>query len=172
MNTYDLYDEALDISTLKIWVICKKCAHSYIHLRSAKGTGSSTGTILKHKRVHERDSEKAARKAEQTLDIRTMLEGRKLRARITQEEYDLKCLNAMIACNWSFEQFRVGFFRELLDTDHGFEVPTSKIMKARLKKYTKLAQNEIKKRLGNNDSRISLALDCWSSSNRLEFMGI
>jgi hypothetical protein len=77
----------------------------------------------------------------------------------------------MIACNWSFEQFRVESFRELLDTDHGFEVPTPKIMKARLKKYTKLAQMEIKDRLRNNDSRISLALDCWSSSNRLEFMG-
>jgi hypothetical protein len=121
--------------------------------------------------VHERDSEKAARKAGQTLDIRTMLESQKLRARITQEEYDLKCVNAMVACNWSFEQFRIGPFRELLDTGHGFEVPTPKIMKARLKKYTKLAQKEIKDRLGNNDSRISLALDCWSSSNRLEFMG-
>jgi len=92
--------------------------------------------------------------------------------RMTQDEYDIKCLNAMVACNWSFAQFSIGAFRELLDTGHGFEVPTPKIMKARLKKYTKLAQNEIKERLANNDSRISLALDCWSSSNRLEFMGI
>ena len=92
--------------------------------------------------------------------------------RMTQDEYDVKCLNAMAACNWSFEQFSVRLFRELLDTGHGFEVPTPTIMKAQLKKYAKLAQNEIKECLANNDSRISLALDCWSSSNRLEFMGI
>ena len=122
--------------------------------------------------MHERDSEKATRKAGQTPDIRTMLEGQKLKARITQEEYDLKCVNAMVACNWSFEQFRVGPFRELLDMGHELEVPTPKIMKARLKKYARLAQKEIKERLENNDSRISLALDCWSSPNRLEFMGM
>jgi hypothetical protein len=121
--------------------------------------------------VHERDREKTARKAGHTPDIRTMLEGQQLKARMTQEEYDLKCVNAMVACNWSFEQFKIQAFRELLDNGHGFEVPSPKVMKARLKKYARLAREEIKERLGNNDSRISLALDCWSSSNRLEFMG-
>jgi len=122
--------------------------------------------------VHEREKEKAAKKAGITPDIRTMLESHLPKVRLTQEEYDVKCLNAMVACNWSFEQFSVGPFRELLDIGHGFEVPTPKVMKNRLKKYVKLAQKEIKQRLTNNESRISLVLDCWTSSNRLEFMGM
>ena len=168
MNTYEIYDEGLDSVTLQVWVVCKQCTAPYAHPRSE---GQGTGTILKHKRVHERDTEKAAEKAGKTPDIRTMLESHPPKGRLTQEEYDVKCLNALVACNWSFEQFSVGPFRELLNISHGFEVPTPKVMKTRLKKYVKLAQKEIKQRLTNNESRISLALDCWSSSNRLEFMG-
>jgi hypothetical protein len=122
--------------------------------------------------VHERDNERAAHKAGKTSDIRTMLESHPSKVRLTQEEYDVKCLNAMVACNWSFEQFSIGPLRELLETGHGFKIPTPKVMKTRLEKYTKLAREEIKERLMHNESRISLALDCWSSSNRLEFMGM
>jgi len=105
-------------------------------------------------------------------DIRTLLENPPPKARLTQEEYDVKCLNAMMACNWSFEQFSDVSFRELLDVGHGFDIPTLKVIKAQLKKYAKLAQDEIKQHLADNESRISLALDCWTSSNRLEFMGM
>src|SRR6266496_3720111 len=105
-------------------------------------------------------------------DIRTLLENPPPKARLTQEEYDVKCLNAMMACNWSFEQFSDASFRELLDVGHGFDIPTPKVIKAWLKKYAKLAQDEIKQCLVDNESRISLALDCWTSSNRLEFMGM
>ncbi len=97
-----MYDEALDSVTLKVWVVCKQCAAPYAHPRSE---GQGTGTILKHKRVHERDNEKAAQKVGKTPDIRTLLENPPPKARLTQEEYDVKCLNAMMACNWSFEQF-------------------------------------------------------------------
>ncbi len=136
-----MYDEAVDSVTLKIWVICKQCNAPYAHPRSE---GQGTGTILKHKRVHERHNEKAAQKIDMTSDIRIMLESHSSKVRLTQEEYDIKCLNAMVACNCSFEQFNVGPFRELLDIGHGFEIPTPKIIKTRLKKYAKLAQKEIK----------------------------
>jgi hypothetical protein len=39
-----------------------------------------------------------------------------------------------------------------------------------LKKMIEIARREIKERFENMDSRISLALDCWTSSNRWEFM--
>ena len=94
-----------------------------------------------------------------------MLENPPPKTRLTQEEYDVKCLNAMMACNWSFEQFNDVSFRELLNIGHEFDIPTLKVIKAQLKKYIKLVQNEIKQCLMNNESRISSALDCWSSSN-------
>ena len=50
MDMYDMYDEALDSVTLKVWVVCKQCTAPYAHPRSE---GQGTGTILKHKRVHE-----------------------------------------------------------------------------------------------------------------------
>ena len=121
MATYDTYNEALDSVTLKVWVVCKQCAAPYAHPRAE---GQGTGTILKHKRVHDRDNEKAAQKAGKTPDIRTLLENPPPKARLTQEEYDVKCLNAMMACNWSFEQFSDASFRELLDVGHGFDIPT------------------------------------------------
>jgi len=85
-------------------------------------------------------------------DIRTLLENPPPKARLMQEEYDVKCLNAMMACNWSFEQFSDASFRELLDVGHGFDILTLKVIKAQLKKYAKLAQNEIKQCLVDNES--------------------
>ena len=82
------------------------------------------------------------------------------------------CLDAMVASNWSFSQFKVGPFQELLNAGFELEVPSPKVMRARLKKYADQAHEEIKARLNGNESRISLALDCWTSANRLEFMGI
>src|SRR5436305_14046240 len=80
--------------------------------------------------MHERNRKRAAQIAGKTPDIRTMIQEGQPKARMTQDEYDVKCLNAMVGCNWSFKQFSVGSFRELLDMGHGFEVPTPKIMKA------------------------------------------
>jgi hypothetical protein len=119
-----------------VWVECKECGRLYLHPRFE---GQGTGTILKHKRGHEQDTERAARISGKMPDIRTMIQGGQQKLRMTQDEYDIKCLNAMVACNWSFAQFSIGPFRELLDTGHGFEIPTPKNMKARLKKYTRLA---------------------------------
>jgi hypothetical protein len=45
MDTYDMYDEALDSVTLKVWIVCEQCAAPYAHPRSER---QGTGTILKH----------------------------------------------------------------------------------------------------------------------------
>ena len=41
-----------------------------------------------------------------------------------------------------------------------------------LVKAAQQARDEMKDRFTGNDSRISLALDCWTSPNRWEFMGM
>lgn len=45
-------------------------------------------------------------------------------------------------------------------------------MKSQLTKSAEEAQADIKWHLAENQSRVSLALDCWTSPNHWEFMGI
>jgi len=168
-NTYDSYDEAVDTKTHKIVCICKECGRVYDHPRAT--IGGTTGTLLKHNRTHEMIARKAEEKAGKISDIRTMFQPAP-KPRITQNEFEVLCLRAMVASNWSFSQFEVPEFQNLLNGGYDLHIPSAKVMKVRLAKYAEEAREEIKLRLTNNESRISLALDCWTSPNRLEFMGM
>jgi hypothetical protein len=163
--------ENVYIATLVPICICKQCGTPYEYPRAKPG--GCTSTILKHSRKHVWEKLEAAQKANiPRPDIRKLLQGPALKVQLTQEEFEVMCLNAMVVSNWSFSQFKVGAFRELLDAGFELEVPSPKVMRARLKKYAKQTHEEIKARLTSNESRISLVLDCWTSANRLEFMSI
>ena len=54
----------------------------------------------------------------------------------------------------------------------GHTIPRRRSVKQQLTLEAEKARDEIKSRFGDHDGRISLALDCWTSSNRWEFMGI
>ncbi len=62
-----------------------------------------------------------------------MLSGPSPTPRPTQNQFEIMCLKALVASNWSFRQFDVGPFRDLLAAGFGLQVPTPKVMKARLK---------------------------------------
>ena len=117
-------------------------------------------------------AQKAEEKAGKIHDIRTMFQPTLPKPHTTQNEFEVLCLRAMVASNWPFSQFEVPEFQSLLNGGYDLHVPSAKVIKARLAKYADEAREEIKVRLTNNESRISLALDCWTSPNRLEFMGI
>jgi hypothetical protein len=90
-----------------------------------------------------------------------------------QEQLEEVLMQCLVASNWSFRQFSVHPFQKLLAS--GFpklHPPSARIMRLRLPKYAEEARADIKKRFKENISRISLALDCWTSPNRLEFMGM
>jgi len=91
---------------------------------------------------------------------------------ITNTDLDALLLRAAIVCNWPFDQFENTDFRALIHRGFpGHECPHRHTMASRLTEAAEAARMDIKERLTSNDSRISLALDCWTSPNRWEFMG-
>src|SRR5437762_12295854 len=72
----------------------------------------------------------------------------------------------------SFDQFEVEVFRYLMRRGYpGYNIPKRKTVRRHLTSGAEKAREEIKSRFENHDGHISLALDCWTSSNRWEFMG-
>jgi hypothetical protein len=81
-------------------------------------------------------------------------------------------LQSMVTCNWPFDQFDVEIFRHLLHRGFpGHRIPHRQTIRKHLTSGALNAREEIKSRFESHEGRISLALDCWTSSNRHEFMG-
>jgi hypothetical protein len=167
------YHEAVDLHNSTAVVICKVCHKVYEHPRVKKGSG--TDVIAKHwQRKHE--NEKPAVKLgpldQYTRPAETRKQDRMVVSKLELEELLVK---AMVACNWPFVQFNNEDFQNLLV--RGFphledSLPHSKRMVTVLNERASVAKEEIRLRFASNASRISLALDGWTSSNSLEFMGM
>lgn len=92
---------------------------------------------------------------------------------MTQPELEGLLLDATVECNWAFDQFEKLAFRKFVQSGFpGHKVPRRRAMRLRLKQAAEKARNELREQFASVDSRISLALDCWTSPNRWEFMGI
>ena len=82
-------------------------------------------------------------------------------------------LETMVTCNWPFDQFDIKIFRYLMCRGYpGHTIPRRKTVKRQLTLAVEKARDEMKSQFENHDGHVSLALDCWTSSNRWEFMGI
>jgi hypothetical protein len=91
---------------------------------------------------------------------------------LTKNELEQLLLHTMVACNWSFNQFDLPHFQYFITkTIPQHRCPGRKRMHTLLAKAAITARADIKERLSSCDVRISLALDCWSSSNSYNFMG-
>jgi len=91
---------------------------------------------------------------------------------ITTIELNQLLLQTAVACNWPFDQFDSTHFRSLIHRGFpGHSCPQRKAMKQMLTVVAETVRTEMKERFANVKSRISLALDCWTSPNRWEFMG-
>jgi hypothetical protein len=170
---WEHYHEAVDLDNATAVVICKLCHQVYEHPRLKKGSG--TDVISKHwQRKHEK--QKAAIKSGPLDQYTKPTESHKQDGMVvTKFELEELLVKAMVACNWPFGQFNNEDFQNLLV--RGFphlkdSLPHSKRMTTVLEEQAKEAKDEIRLRFSSNTSRISLALDCWTSSNSLEFMGM
>lgn len=166
------YHEAVDLHKSTAVVICKVCHKVYEHPRLKKGSG--TDVIVKHwKAKHEKKLAVKLGPLDQfTRPTEARKQDRMVASKLELEELLVK---SMVACNWPFVQFNNEDFRNLLV--RGFphledSLPHSKRMATVLNERASTAREEIRLRFASNASRISLALDGWTSSNSLEFMGI
>ena len=85
----------------------------------------------------------------------------------------IKALKFFISGNIAFNQADNPYFQELIQTAHGNanQQINRKNIWERLKKLASTVKEDLMISLMENESKISLALDCWSSKNGYAFLG-
>ena len=153
------------ISASKAVMVCRRCNHILLH--PYEKSDKSNSAIWKHYRKHQ-----VTAPSRPTM-VQATIENLLSRPRgITSSELQRLLLETMVTCNWSFDQFDVPVFRSLLHRGYpGHKIPHRHTIQSYLGSAAETAREEIKSRFEGHDGRISLALDCWTSSNRHEFMG-
>ena len=168
------FHEVIDLTSDEAKVHCKKCDKIYNHPKVIEG---NTSSMWKHFRKHAKSKNpglQAQLKPSGSQDIRSFVSTKQPGTSVgmTQSELEELLLDATVECNWPFDQFEKLAFRKFVQSGFpGHKVPRRRAMKLRLKKAAERARNELRERFASVDSRISLALDCWTSPNRWEFMG-
>ena len=81
----------------------------------------------------------------------------------------------MISANLSFNTVENEYFRELISwikvNNRPAQAPSRKVVRARLSTEAKSVKEDLKTILAANKSKISLAVDCWSSRTNFGFLG-
>lgn len=148
----------------KAVVVCKQCRHVMLH--PYEKADKSNSALWKHYRKH--NSGGCTPKGQSTVDTLWSRPNN-----MNGPELQRLLLQTMVTCNWPFDQFDGEVFRYLLRRGFpGHNIPRRMSMRRYLTSAAEIARDEIKSRFEHHDGRISLALDCWTSSNRWEFMGM
>ena len=166
-RSWTFFDEAIDLKTNEAKAICKHCSKSYAHPRT-NTNGNWTSSLSKHIKTHE---EKELQKSKEGSMDKFLKSNKNMRV-LAKVDFDAILLETAVTCNWSFYQFDVPQFKYFLSRafpEH--RSPGRKYVKSLLAKAATKAREEIKERLAAETSKISLALDCWTSDNCYEFMG-
>jgi hypothetical protein len=99
-----------------------------------------------------------------------------LLTRITKELFEEQILKFFISGNIPFNTAENEHFQTLMSfikvNDKPVDSPCRITLQARLEKHSKLAIENLKGVLAANSSKISLALDCWSSRSNYGFLGM
>jgi len=147
--------------------VCNTCAHILIH--PYEKNDKSNSSVWKHYRKHEGKSRGSAQPPPNQPTIDSLLARPQM---INSSDLNRILLQTTVTCNWPFDQFDIEIFRHLLHCGFpGHKIPNRLAIRRYLTPAADKAREEIKSRFEAHEGRISLALDCWTSSNRHEFMG-
>jgi len=95
---------------------------------------------------------------------------------ITKEWIEQQVLKFFISANIPFSQVDNEYFQELISkiqvNGSAISLPSRKVIQVRLTKEAKATKADLKIILSQNSSKISLALDMWSTRNKFGFLGI
>jgi hypothetical protein len=95
---------------------------------------------------------------------------------ITQDQIDELLLKYHISGNIPFRQIENQYLKELVSlimiNKRPAKAPGRNTLRVRLSKYSKMGVDKLKEVLQANKSRISLALDMWSSRSNHGFLGM
>ena len=172
-EVWQSFHEVIYLNSNEAKVHCKTCVKIYDHPKVKDG---NTSSMWKHFRKHAKSQNPLIQtqlKPSGSQDIRSFVSTQQgTSVGMTQSELEGLLLDATVECNWPFDQFEKLAFRKFVQSGFpGHKVPRRRAMRLRLKRAAEKARNELRQQFASVDSRISLALDCWTSPNRWEFMG-
>ena len=137
---------------------------------SGQSTTTSIGRHLKECRIYKRAQQSGS------LSHLQFFIKRETKQEITQTYVNDKVLKFFISGNIPFNQAENKELQDLLSliqvNGHPYDPPSRKMLRSNLTSWAELAKQELKKLLQDNDSKISLALDCWTSRRKQAFLGI
>jgi hypothetical protein len=95
---------------------------------------------------------------------------------LTQDVVTEQVLKLFISGNIPFNQVENPEFKKLihyiqLTNGNHAQTPSRKVLRDRLRKHHRVSKDELKVRFNTLDSKISLALDAWSTRNMQAFLG-
>ena len=153
----------------KPYELCKHCGYIFIHPRQNGSPRAVTRHIqqycAKAKRLHGPLDRFTKRSDGQDAD------------KTTQSTIDELVLKFFISGNIAFAQAENTYLQDIvrlipLDSGPRSSCPTRKVLRARLREHGEVSINELQELLDRNDSKVSLALDCWSSRSNYGFIGM
>jgi hypothetical protein len=152
-----------------VHVVCKYCRHPFTHPnkigKNSERTGGPTTSMSRH--LRECVPYKKQKPISQS-SIKEFTDPNKV-----DDDILTKALKFFISGNIAFNQADNPYFQELIQTAHGKanQPINRKNIRDRLKKLASTAKEDLMVSLTENESKISLALDCWSSKNGYAFLG-
>jgi len=95
---------------------------------------------------------------------------------ITNAMLEEEILKFVISANLPFNQVENGHFQRLISwiqvNQRPAQAPSRKVIRSRLSSKSESAKENLRKILSLNSSKISLALDCWSTRTNYGFLGM
>jgi hypothetical protein len=155
---------------------CKHCSQTFSHPRRH---GDMTTTPIKN-HIEKRCAaykRKNSHHQASASNISAFLKGdpNQTSSSITQEEVEEQILKFFISGNIAFNQADNPHFRKLIEmievNGKPARAPGRTTIRARLSHYSQLSDVALIKVLAENKSKISLALDCWSSRANHSYLG-
>jgi len=159
-----------------IHVVCKHCYKPYIHPnRIGKGSdgksipGGPTTSMSRHLKdctAYRKQKPVSQTFISEFIDHET--------TKTSNDDILNKVLKFFISGNIAFNQADNPYFHELIQTAQvktKQPVVNRKSIRERLKTLAATAKEDLMIMLMENESKISLALDCWSSRNGYAFLG-
>lgn len=97
-------------------------------------------------------------------------------SKFTMARVEEEILKYIISGNIPFNQVENQYFRNIISfiqiKNTSVQAPSRKVIRARLSSKSEQASDNLRDTLAANTSKISLALDCWSTRINYSFLGI
>jgi hypothetical protein len=170
------FHEAVHKSKYTCHVLCKHCDKSYAHPSTVGKTTDSgtTKSMSRHLQSCQRYKDKKGNRERMSAFESRLESGQTTLADYDNDTMVDKTLKFFISGNIAFNQADNPYFQDLIRhgeaKQKGIKV-NRKSVRARLSEVGANATEDLMATLMANDSKVSLALDCWTSKNGHAFLG-